>query len=296
MDGADKIIEIFLVVGAALTLFGVLYALSEKEDHAAEQERLQLRAEREEARVRRLFADHHEAEQKLRVLMPSVDNHHINFDYLSRKIEGLNKLATEETRPERELQRQKIRTKIIKNIVKEIKESKYTLLARHEHRFSDEELYCPAWQGSKDVVKIRDYEVNLAQRTCTCDYMQTIDDSIAFEDVRRVCRHQVEAATDFDKGWVRKIDLLKSNYSGEILTKVWRERFYARLVIPEMGTFLIGYNLPLDWVSIWVGDDYKYSYSLLEKRWAYGDSPRPHTDPARQAILDYFELSAFRKR
>ena len=285
MDGADKIIEIFLVVGAALTLFGVLYALSEKEREAEEQERLQRRIDREARRIERLNSDYEEAENKLRPLLSFVGSHHVNFDQLARKIEGLNKTENIE-----------IRTKVIRNIIKEIKESKYTLLARHEHRFSDEELYCPAWQGSKDVVKIRDYEVNLAQRTCTCDYMQTIDDSIAFEDVRRVCRHQVEAATDFDKGWVRKIDLLKSNYSGEILTKVWRERFYARLVIPEMGTFLIGYNLPLDWVSIWVGDDYKYSYSLLEKRWAYGDSPRPHTDPARQAILDYFELSAFRKR
>ena len=297
MDGADKAVELLLVIGAILALFVVLSALAFAEkENPAQKEALNKRPYRDRYEAdEKIHRDHYEAEEKIRPMLSSIDFHHISFNYLSTKIEAVNNLATEATDPESEYKRLKHRTVLIKGIVREIKHSKYLLLARHENRLPDDKLFCPGWNGSQEIVKIRDYKVNLAQRTCTCDYMQGIDSSLPFEDIRRVCRHQVEAARSLDKLWAYRIGQIHTSYARAIMNKPWRERHYAVLRIPNWGTRMLSYDLPLEWVSIWIDNEKKFSYNLLKKDWSYGDSPRPHTVQARQAILDYFELSEFRK-
>lgn len=127
--------------------------------------------------------------------------------------------------------------------------------------------------ASKSLYEERpDYHVNPFRKTCTCEWMQTLETSdFDVNDVRRICRHQVEALAD--EGFTFDLD----EAAAEILKSPYRSQWYT--VIEEDDTkFVLGFDQSYDWVQVLMLEPKmkttEFSFSLRERRWAYGDSPR----------------------
>ena len=119
----------------------------------------------------------------------------------------------------------------------------------------------------------KDYVVNLSSRSCSCDWMEKASlRDYAKNDVRRICRHQVEAAASLGS-------IVGSDEALAVLNNPYRNMHYKTLFTPDLS-FLIGYDNEVDWINvIGVNPPLKqvdYSYHLFEDRWSYGESPKGH--------------------
>ena len=147
--------------------------------------------------------------------------------------------------------------------------------------------------ASKSLYEERpDYLVNPFQKTCTCEWMQTLETSdFDVNDVRRVCRHQVEALAD--EGFTFDLD----EAAAEILKSPYRSQWYT--VIEEDDTkFVLGFDQSYDWVQVLMLEPKmkttEFSFSLRERRWAYGDSPRGSATKVKTAIRRTFDFRGAR--
>lgn len=144
--------------------------------------------------------------------------------------------------------------------------------------------------ASKSLYEERpDYLVNPFRKTCTCEWMKTLGTSdFDVNDVRRVCRHQVEALAG--EGFRFDLD---NEAAAEILKSPYRSQWYT--VIEEEDTkFILGFDQNYDWVQVIMLEPKmktsEFSFNLREKRWAYGDSPRGCATRVKTAIRKTFDF------
>lgn len=132
-----------------------------------------------------------------------------------------------------------------------------------------------------------DYVVNPYKRSCTCEWISTLDSSKLDPcDVRRICRHQVsvlnKAGFYFESESEATLEILKSPY---------RKEFYTIIRDGEIEC-VVGFNNDFEWVQVIVLKpelkEKEYSFNLRDKRWAYGDSPRGHATKVKTAIRKAF--------
>jgi len=313
----EGVIELFAVLGAVVVLATVLMALAANEKQKEETQKLAARIRREldqhDGNIERRDA----AVIKLQKLFPGVMEDHLHHDLLFKAITEINVEAPDivdfdPNNMQRTLQnlvsrREHFRAsrKACEDLARNIRESKYTLLARHGHRIPDSDFYFPPWEGDEEDVIIpslyedeQGYTVNLAARSCTCEYLVTIPDEIPRDDVRRVCRHQIKAIKEKDPQVLTRKDLWGPR-ARVIAEAPHREHFYGILNVPDAGSFYIGYSVPLEWVSLFLDptdSEKTYGYNMLRKDWAYGYPPKPYTEQTRKAILDYFSLLDYRRK
>ena len=118
-----------------------------------------------------------------------------------------------------------------------------------------------------------DYVVRLSSRSCSCDWISKASlEDFAKNDVRRICRHQVEAAESLG-------GVVGSDEALAVLNSPYRNMHYKALFTPDLS-FVIGYDDDVEWINvIAVKPTLKqtdYSYHLFEDRWSYGESPKGH--------------------
>ncbi len=144
--------------------------------------------------------------------------------------------------------------------------------------------------ASKSLYEERpDYRVNPFRKTCTCEWMASLDaNDFDANDVRRICRHQVEALAG--EGFRFDLD---NEAAAEILKSPYRSQWYT--VIEEEDTkFILGFDQNYDWVQVIMLEPKmktsEFSFNLREKRWAYGDSPRGCATRVKTAIRKTFDF------
>lgn len=134
----------------------------------------------------------------------------------------------------------------------------------------DEEMLVKSrsWQEERE-----DYVVHLSSRSCSCDWISKASlGDFAKNDVRRICRHQVEAAESLGS-------IVGSDEALAVLNSPYRNMHYKTLFTPNLS-FIIGYDNEVDWINVILVDPASkqsdYSYHLFEDRWSYGESPKGH--------------------
>lgn len=132
-----------------------------------------------------------------------------------------------------------------------------------------------------------DYVVNPFKRTCTCDWMMNLNvEALEPCDVRRICRHQVYVLNQ--AGFYFESD---SKASLEILNSPYRKEFYTLIRDGDVKC-VVGFNNDFEWVQVIVLEpelkEKEYSFNLLDKRWAYGSSPRGSATKVKTAIRKAF--------
>lgn len=129
-----------------------------------------------------------------------------------------------------------------------------------------------------------DYVVRLASRSCTCDWASKPNfESFALNDVRRICRHQVEAA-----GRIGTIGGSKEALA--VLHSPFRNDHYKVLFNPDL-TLVIGYDNDVEWINvILVETQANYSYNIFEDRWSYGESPKGQASYVKGQIRRAFNF------
>lgn len=142
----------------------------------------------------------------------------------------------------------------------------------------------------KSLLHEKTYSVTLSPYTCSCDEFKKFS-HLPENDIRRCCRHIVKALHDtpLKKFFFHELD----TYSKLILDEPYRSDFYCFLKEEELE-LLIGYSLPLDWVRIWVLKPKlivdSFSFSLLENRWSYGESPKGFSLKSKKLLKQSFGI------
>jgi hypothetical protein len=123
------------------------------------------------------------------------------------------------------------------------------------------------------------YQVDMNRRTCSCQ--TSMEQNLPYDDMRRICRHQVSVMRE--RGIYPKFN---NPYDGLILKAVYRDQYYQILQIDDYE-ILIGYNEPLEWISVWFVAKFsrdRFGYNILSKHWAYGGSPPGYANKIKIAI------------
>ncbi len=267
---------VFLIVGCAALL---LYALYESDKaNQRDLDRARQREARQIARIN-LLSD------ELNNYIKGLNDEYVYFDKIKARIIALNeRVELRDDRVENDL----------KDFVKDIKLSNYCLLAQHPDRITPDKFEVALPDGHFDDQQVigllgNEYTVNLGNRDCSCEYMRTARKEFGLNDVRRVCRHQVQLLKASHPNVLSEASPLVR----QILGQVYRDQFYGCLH-GKSFTALIRYSLPLEWVGIESMTFGDYSYNVLEKRWSGGDSPSGYAIEVKSLLIRYFRLDAYR--
>ena len=182
---------------------------------------------------------------------------------------------------------------VLDDFLSNYRESLNIITAKHPRNLIIEiadihESISPVLVASEDLLgRRKPYLVNAVERTCTCSEFTSFGSNYLSKDIRRVCRHQVKVMKK--EGILPKLSI----YAELVISHGFRDQYYS-LIDGERSKFLIGYSDSLNWVSVWVMDSKslskRYSFSMLEKRWSYGKSPKGFASDFRKAVRVGFGL------
>ena len=183
---------------------------------------------------------------------------------------------------------------VLDDFLSNYRESLNIITAKHPRNLIIEiadihESISPVLVASEDLLgRRKPYLVNAVERTCTCSEFTSFGSNYLSKDIRRVCRPSSES---YEEG--RHLTEVKHICRELVISHGFRDQYYS-LIDGERSKFLIGYSDSLNWVSVWVMDSKslskRYSFSMLEKRWSYGKSPKGFASDFRKAVRVGFGL------
>ena len=155
------------------------------------------------------------------------------------------------------------------------------------------QLHFPLLEVGLEEVEVRGNLVNIDARDCTCDWLAYLKSQkvsiIPKTDIRWVCRHQAELiCKHVDLGSIDASEL-----SLKIINQRYRKEFYLEHQESRYTKLLFGFDSDLDWIDVFVDhydDAHRYGYSLVEKRWAFDQKPKPGSRKTVKIINQYFSI------
>ena len=182
---------------------------------------------------------------------------------------------------------------LAQKLLDELSEGSISLIHKPSESLPAKRLHFPLLNSGIETVIVRGNLVNIDARDCTCDWLAYLKSQkvsiIPKTDIRWVCRHQAEIIckhVDLDS-----IDA--SELSLKIINQRYRKGYYLEHQESRYTKILFGIDSALDWIDVFVDhydDAHRYGYSLVEKRWAFDQKPKPGSRKTVKIINQYFSI------
>ncbi|MDA9578672.1 hypothetical protein N9S52_01885 [Gammaproteobacteria bacterium] len=182
---------------------------------------------------------------------------------------------------------------LAQKLLDELSEGSISLIHKPSESLPAKRLHFPLLNSGIETVIVRGNSVNIDDRDCSCDWITNLKSQkrimIPKTDIRWVCRHQAELI--FKHVDLDLIDA--SELSLKIINQRYRKEYYLEHQESRYTTILFGFDSDLDWIDVFVDhydDAHRYGYSLVEKRWAFDQKPKPGSRKTVKIINQYFSI------